>query len=103
GWGPTLTRPNGAGGRLVFAAGQPHGGWSPQRGSGMSEDVGGAPQVRVSDTAQIPEALRGAGLAVGRDVVVLVGGAGGMEEHDLRAVANVLEDAVVPVVERRGA
>ncbi len=69
----------------------------------MSEHAGGAPRVRVSDPAQIPEALRAAGLAVDRDVVVLVGGAGGMEERDLRAVANVLRDAVVPVVERRDA
>jgi hypothetical protein len=69
----------------------------------MNEHVRDAPRTRVSDSAQLPEALQGAGLAVGRVVVVLVGGAGGMGEQDLQAVAHVLRDAVLPVVARHDA
>jgi SLOG in TRPM, prokaryote len=62
-----------------------------------------APQVRVGHVAQLPDALRGAGLDGDRVVVALVGGAGGMGEQDLRAVADVLLHGVVPVVARRDA
>ena len=69
----------------------------------MSEHADDAPRIRVREGAQLADALHGAGLAAGRVVAVLVGGAGGMEERDLQAVTHVLEDAVVPVVERRDA
>jgi hypothetical protein len=62
-----------------------------------------APHVRIVGADEIAVALDCAGLRRGREVVVLVGGAGGMDEDDLETVAEVLEKEVVPIVERRDA
>jgi hypothetical protein len=59
-----------------------------------------APHIRITATDEIPAALDRAGLRRGRPVVVLVGGADGMSESDLEAVAEVLLEEVVPLVER---
>jgi hypothetical protein len=62
-----------------------------------------APRVRVDHVDELPAALELVGLAPDLAVVVIVGGAGGMGENDLRIVGDVLRDAVVPVVERHAA
>jgi hypothetical protein len=71
----------------------------------MNELAGNAaaPHIRIVGTDEIPAALDRAGLRRGRVVVVLVGGAAGMGERDLEAVAEVLDNEVVPLVERRDA
>jgi len=71
----------------------------------MSEHVGGAPAPRVDvhHVDQLSDALRGAGVAADRVVMVLVGGAGGMGEQDLRAVADVVRTALLPVIARHDA
>src|SRR4051812_39987926 len=68
----------------------------------MSDQVGHAlaPRLRIAGTDEIPAALDRAGFRRGRVVLVLVGGAAGMSEGDLEAVAEVLADEVVPLVER---
>jgi TRPM family ion channel len=66
-------------------------------------DSAPAPKVHVEHVDELPAKLELAGLTPGPAVVVIVGGAGGMGEEDLRAVADVLRDAVVPVVERHAA
>ena len=61
---------------------------------------GGLPRLlRVSDVAAVPDALDAAGLHRLRPVLVLVGGAGGMDEAQQQRVVAVLRDAVVPVLE----
>jgi hypothetical protein len=62
-----------------------------------------APRVSVDHVDELPAKLELSGLTPGQAVVVIVGGAGGMGEEDLRAVGDVLRDAVVPVVERHAA
>jgi hypothetical protein len=52
--------------------------------------------VMVDRVEELPAALKGAGLASERAVVVLVGGAGGMGEQDLHAVGDILRDALCP-------
>ena len=59
-----------------------------------------APHLRIVGTDEIPAALDRAGFRRGRVVVVLVGGAAGMSDRDLEAVAEVLVEEVVPLVER---
>jgi hypothetical protein len=66
-------------------------------------DNGPAPRVSVDHVDDLPATLKLTGLTPGRAVVVIVGGAGGMGENDLRTVGEVLRDAVVPVVERHAA
>jgi hypothetical protein len=68
----------------------------------MSDQAGHAlaPRIRIVGADEIPAALDRAGFRRGRVVVVLVGGAAGMSERDLDAVAEVLVDEVVPLVER---
>ncbi len=55
-------------------------------------------RVRVTSRAE----LDAAGLPVGRPVLVLVGGAGGMRADELRALASVLRD-LVPLLDECGA
>lgn len=71
----------------------------------MNEQVGDPPatHIRIAGTDEISTALDSAGLRRGRVVVVLVGGAGGMEEKNHQTVAEVLRKVVVPIVERRNA
>ena len=71
----------------------------------MSQHVGGAPAplLDVDHVDQIPDALRAAGLDTGRAVVVIVGGAKGMSDDDLRAVGAVMRSGLVPAIARHGA
>jgi SLOG in TRPM, prokaryote len=71
----------------------------------MGERGGRGPvdPVRISRSGDIPAALDRIGLRPGRSVVVLVGGAGGMGEREAAALARVLQEGVVPVVERHDA
>ena len=62
-----------------------------------------APHVEITGREEIPAAIDGAGLRRGRPVVVLVGGAAGMDEGDLETVAEVFRKVVVPIVESRDA
>ncbi|MEJ2885146.1 hypothetical protein [Actinomycetospora aeridis] len=59
--------------------------------------------MRVADADGLAAALRDAGLAGGRPVVVLVGGAGGMDDAAVQLVADVLAAAVLPVLGDTGA
>lgn len=71
----------------------------------MSEHVGGgpAPHVAVHHVDQLSDALRRAGMTADRVVVVVVGGAGGMGEPDLRVVTDVVRTALLPVIARHDA
>ena len=74
-----------------------------KRGGSVGGQVwsGGFPRLlRVSDVAAVPDTLNAAALHGPRPVVVLVGGAGGIDEAQQRRVVAVLRDAVVPVLER---
>lgn len=62
-----------------------------------------APRIRIASTDEIAAALDSAGLRADRAVIVLVGGAGSMDEKEFETMAQVLRDEVVPVVERRDA
>ncbi|MGZ8750103.1 MAG: hypothetical protein ACXWYP_04400, partial [Pseudonocardia sp.] len=52
---------------------------------------------------EIPAALDAVGVPRPRPLLVLVGGAGGMDEATRQVLAEVLRDVVVPCVERHGA
>jgi TRPM family ion channel len=62
-----------------------------------------APRIRIAGIDDIAVALDNAGLRRNRSVIVLVGGAGGMDATNLETVAEVLHNAVVPIVEQRDA
>jgi hypothetical protein len=70
--------------------------------SGMGQQIGDAstPHVRVSGEDEIQATLDDAGLGRGRVVVVLVGGASGMNKKDLDRLARVLQEAVIPILNR---
>jgi hypothetical protein len=70
--------------------------------NGQVDDIP-ASRIRIGSTDEITAALHGAGLRLDRAVIVLVGGADGMNEKEFRTVAQVLRDEVVPVAERRDA
>jgi hypothetical protein len=53
--------------------------------------------------AEIPAALDAVGVPRPSPLLVLVGGAGGMDEATRQVLAGVLRDVVVPCVERHGA
>jgi hypothetical protein len=59
--------------------------------------------VRVTDPAGLVDALDAAGVPRGRPALVLVGGAGGMDDAALQAVQALLGRAVVPVLDRHAA
>ena len=58
---------------------------------------------RVERMSEIPAVLDALGVARGVPVVVLVGGAGGMDEREHEALEGVLREALVPLLDRRGA
>ena len=62
----------------------------------------GVPLERVDAVAELPTALDRLGISQGRPVLVLVGGAAGMDETHLQLVDEVLRSAVIPVVDGRG-
>lgn len=66
-------------------------------------DGGGPRIVPVVSADDIPDALDRVDLPRGRPVLVLVGGAAGMAQDDMRALDAVLLRAVLPVLEDRGA
>jgi hypothetical protein len=68
----------------------------------MSQQIGdaSAPHIRVSREDEIQATLDNAGVGRGRVVVVLVGGASGMDEKDLDMLTVVLREAVLPTLER---
>ena len=70
---------------------------------GQLGDGDGPRLARVSQVCEVPAALDALGVRRGRPVVVLVGGAGGMDERNQQEVVLVLRDAVVPALERHGA
>ena len=58
---------------------------------------GGSPRlIRVGDEAEVPAALDAAAVPRGVPVLVLVGGAKGMDDQALETLAAVLRDVVVP-------
>jgi hypothetical protein len=66
-------------------------------------DSGSTPCVRVDDVEEVSAALAALGLHAPRPVVVLVGGAGGLEKADLDRLWPLFRSALVPVVEQHGA
>ena len=58
--------------------------------------------IRVSDEDDVPRFLEEAGLSSGQ-VLVLVGGAGGLEADEEARLSDLVRDYVVPVIERIGA
>lgn len=72
----------------------------------MSKQTGnaaGIPHARVSQMSEIPAALDALALRRGRPVLVLVGGAGGMDQDHLQMLATVLQQVVLPLLDRRDA
>lgn len=71
----------------------------------MLEEAGdGGPRiVHVVSADDIPDALDRVELPRGRPVLVLVGGAAGMAQDNMRALDSVLRQAVLPVLEDSGA
>jgi SLOG in TRPM, prokaryote len=65
--------------------------------------AGRASTVRVDRVEGLPAALDGLGVRRGRPVLVLVGGAGGMDDEHLEILRGLLAEAVLPVVDERGA
>ena len=59
--------------------------------------------VRVDRSSDMPAALGALGLHGPRQVVVLVGGASGLDAGDLDKLCPLFERALVPVAERFGA
>ena len=71
---------------------------------GAQSTGGGPPRpARVARVTEIPAALDAVGVPRPRPLLVLVGGAGGMDEATRQVLARVLRDVVVPCVERHGA
>ena len=77
----------------------------------MSVDPVGVPQRRAGSvpilrveglTEELPELLAGAGVPLGRPVVVIVGGAGGMAANVVNAFEELLRLVIVPAVEQVG-
>jgi hypothetical protein len=57
------------------------------------------PILRIKRVQQIPGELGLNGVPLGRPVVVLVGGAGGMDENGILALDGVLRHAILPIVD----
>jgi SLOG in TRPM, prokaryote len=67
------------------------------------EDGRTATAVRVDQASDMPGALAALGLRGPRPVVVVIGGAGGLDAGDLDRLRPLFERALVPVAERLGA
>jgi hypothetical protein len=70
---------------------------------GQSTSAAAPRLARVAQMRDIPAALDGLGVTRPQPVLVLVGGAGGMDEATQQVLAGVLRDALLPAVERHGA
>lgn len=68
--------------------------------AGAGPGAGPVP-VTVDGPADLARALAGAGLASGVPVLVVVGGAGGMEESDLAAAQALARDHLLPLLAAR--
>jgi len=70
-----------------------------------AQSMGGGPPrpARVARVTDIPATLDAVGVPRPRPLLVLVGGAGGMDEATRQVLAAVLRDVVVPCIERHGA
>jgi SLOG in TRPM, prokaryote len=66
-------------------------------------DARTTPTVRVSKVEGLPAALDELAVRCGRPVLVLVGGAGGMDDEHLEIVRALLVEVVFPLLDRRGA
>ncbi|MEV0803212.1 hypothetical protein AB0I34_36365 [Kribbella sp. NPDC050281] len=62
----------------------------------------GPRRIRASATDDLPRILEGSGLSRG-PVLVLVGGAGGLEAHHEVAVSVLIRDCLIPVLTQAGA
>ncbi len=67
------------------------------------DDARGAAGVRVDDPAALRAALDSLGLPPPRPVVVLVGGAGGLDAAEAGRLREAFREGLVPVVRRLGA
>jgi hypothetical protein len=67
------------------------------------DDARDAACVQIGDVAEIRAALEALGLQPPRPVVVLVGGAGGLDPAEARRLRMVFRSGLVPVVQRLGA
>jgi hypothetical protein len=65
--------------------------------------IGFPPVARIARARDIPDELAKMQLLPARPVLVLVGGAGGMDQDDVHALDAVLRQAVLPAVDRLGA
>lgn len=70
--------------------------------TGTTGDLAEPPVARVAQDADLPATLRALNIGVGRPVLVLVGGAGGMTPAHLAAMANAMEH-VIPALDEWGA
>lgn len=59
--------------------------------------------VRVSSSGELPAALRGLDLSRSRPVLVLVGGAGGLDDADMPRLRPLFTEAFAPLAEASGA
>jgi hypothetical protein len=64
---------------------------------------GAARALEVADADELPGALTALGLVPPRPTVVVVGGAGGLDDAALRRLRSVFASGIVPVLERCGA
>src|SRR5215472_1797002 len=68
----------------------------------MTEPAQRLQMARVDVVSGLPAAFDALGLARGRPVLVVVGGAGGMSQEHLSRTAAVLNEQVVPALDRLG-
>ncbi|MGY1620539.1 hypothetical protein ACI797_27680 [Geodermatophilus sp. SYSU D00691] len=65
----------------------------------MTWEAAGIPLQRVNVVAELPMAVDRLGISRGRPVLVLVGGAAGMDQTHLQHVDEIFRSAVIPVLE----
>lgn len=69
----------------------------------MEAQASGPVVAGLADRCDIAAALVANGIGVGHEVIVLVGGAAGMNDAATRALAELMREVVVPIVARRAA
>ncbi len=67
----------------------------------MDAQAGGPALASLDDRSEIAAVLAANGIGAGREVVVLVGGAGGLDDTAAQALASLMRDVVVPIVADR--
>jgi hypothetical protein len=71
--------------------------------SPLQYDFAGGPTaqaVEVNDASEVPGALSTLGLQPPRPTIVVVGGAGGLQDADMSRLRPLFDEAIVPVLER---